>query len=147
MVRDTFRSPSRIHSCLRVDTPIVAMVNNPTHLQLTTAPKLSPVSARYVHQCRLKGPLSGLPAECDLTRGRLSSLQNMHQKRVERPVKKRSGLSRGICLDWVMRPFSNKTRTDARREVEAEQSSARRVRYAIGTSPMPSVAGTRRIMT
>jgi hypothetical protein len=60
--------------------------------------------------------------------GRLSSLQNMHQKRVERPIKKRSGLSRRICLDWVINTFSNKTRTELRREIDAEKSSARKVR-------------------
>jgi hypothetical protein len=46
--------------------------------------------------------------------------------KVERPVKNRIGLSRRICLNWVINPFSNMTRTEPR-EVDAEQLSARNV--------------------
>lgn len=45
-IGETFPFPSRSHSCFKVLTPTVAIVNNPTHLQLTTAPRLRPVKAR-----------------------------------------------------------------------------------------------------
>jgi len=43
-----------------------------------------------------------------------------------------------------MSSLGNETISNPRREVDAEQSS---VCKAIGTSPIPSVVGTRRIMT
>lgn len=37
------KSPKRSQSCLMVEHPIVAMMNNPTHLQLPAKPKPTPV--------------------------------------------------------------------------------------------------------
>ncbi len=149
----TLASPKSVHSCLIVENPTVAIVNKPTHLQETTAPSARPVSVRYVHHTRENGPVAitsdaRVPCACGaFVTGLRSSLQNMTQKRVLRPVKKRSGLSRRMCLLWVMRPFSKRTRMLPRSEVLAPHPSSRRVRWVMGTSATPSRAGIVRIMT
>lgn len=131
---ETRRSPRRFHRRYTVLRPTVATVNRPTHLQLRTAPSERPERISHIHQERVKG-------WC------LSSLQNPHQRNMVSAVKKTSGESRRMCLDCVMRPFSNVTKREAKRAVVARQSSARRVRYASGTVATPSVAGTIRIAT
>src|ERR1700759_2724797 len=76
----TRRSPRRFHNWLIVLKPTVAMVNKPTHLQLTTAPREKPVSISHVHQLSLNGR-------------RLSSLQKLTHTNVVREVKNNSGES------------------------------------------------------
>lgn len=111
----TFKSPRSIHSCLMVEKPTVAMVNNPTHLQLTTAPSAKPVRTSHVHQISVNGL-------------RLSSLQKDTQKKMLRPVKNRSGESRRMRRDWVTRPFSNVTKMAPMIAVLVLHSRARKVR-------------------
>ena len=98
-----------------VENPIVAMVNNPTHLQLTTAPRAKPVRTSHIHQMSVNGL-------------RLSSLQKDTQKKVLRPVKNRSGESRRIRRDWVTRPFSKVTNIAPMIAVLVLHSRARKVR-------------------
>ena len=130
----TRKSPKSVHSCRIVPRPTVAIVNKPTHLLLTTAPRERPVRVSQPHQRSENG-------SC------LSSLQNPVQRKMVSAVKKTSGESRRMCRDWVMRAFSNMMRKEARRDVVARQSRPRRVRYARGTVAIPRIAGTMRIAT
>lgn len=52
---DTCKSPSILQRSITVDKPIVAMVNKPTHLQLTVNPRLTPVNASQNHHANRKG--------------------------------------------------------------------------------------------
>lgn len=95
--------------------PTVAIVNSPTHLQLTTAPRERPERTSQVHHISVNG-------SC------LSSLQKPIQRKVVSDVKKIKGESRRMYLDCVVIAFSNVTKREASRAVDARQSSARRVR-------------------
>lgn len=131
----TLRSPSKTQSCLMVENPTVAMVNSPTHLQLTTAPRARPVRVSQVHQASLNGsPLS-------------FSAENPIQKYVERAVKNMRGESRRMSRDWVTKPFSKVTKREPSSAVVARQSRARSVKYVTGTSATPRLAGNNRITT
>src|SRR6267154_496102 len=83
---ETRRSPSSVHICRIVPKPTVAIVNKPTHLLLTTAPRDRPVRVSQVHHLSVKG-------SC------LSSLQNPVQKKTVSAVKKTNGESRRMCRD------------------------------------------------
>lgn len=131
---ETRRSPRSVHSCRIVPRPTVAIVNKPTHLLLTTAPRERPVRVSQPHHGSENG-------SC------LSSLQKPVQRKTVSAVKKTSGESRRMCRDWVMRAFSNMIKREARRDVVARQSRPRRVRYARGTVAIPRVAGTMRMAT
>jgi hypothetical protein len=75
---------------------MVAIVKRPTHLQLTTAPRLSPVKTRYVHHPGENAP--DLPAG-DPVVGAASSFANRTQKYAVSAVKKINGESRRIKRD------------------------------------------------
>ena len=128
------RSPSRSHSCLTVANPIVAIVNNPTHLHDTTAPRLIPHSVNHAHHRAVNARAA-------------SSFEKPTQRNAVNAVKKISGESRRISRDWVINPFSNVTSSDASIADVGRQLSPRIVRYASGTSATPSDAGTIRIAT
>ena len=130
----TLRSPKSTHSCQSVENPTVAIVNNPTHLQLTTAPMLKPLRNSHNHQPSVKG----------LNR---FSLQKPTQKNVVKAVKNKRGESKRISLDCVMSPLSNVTNRAPIRAEVARQSRARRVRYVNGTVATPSKAGSIRMAT
>lgn len=130
----TRTSPRSVHSCFRVPRPTVAIVNNPTHLLLTTAPSESPVSVSQTHQRSVNG-------SC------LSSLQKPVHVNTVRAVKKIRGESRRMCRDCVIMPFSNVMSNDAKSAVVARQSRPRRVIYERGMVAMPRMAGTIRIAT
>src|ERR1700722_10105192 len=83
---DSRKSPRRSHSWCTVERPTVAIVNNPTHLQLTTAPRERPESVSHAHHESVKG-------SC------LSSLQKPIQRKIVRAVKNIKGESRRMCLD------------------------------------------------
>src|SRR6266403_3243696 len=74
------KSPSSVHNCRIVPRPTVVIVNRPTHLLLTTAPRDRPVRVSQAHHLSVNG-------SC------LSSLQNPIQRKTVSAVKKTSGES------------------------------------------------------
>jgi len=112
---DTFRSPNNSQSWITVATPIMAIVNNPTHLQDTTAPSDKPVRDNQIHQGFVNGRVE-------------FSLLNPTQKKIEVAVKKIKGESRRISLDWVISPFSNVMNKDERSAVIGRHANPRIVK-------------------
>ena len=89
-------SPSSTHNCTSVRLPTQAIVNRPTHLTLTVAPRLTPVAPSQIHQDGVKA-LDG-PCSC--------WFMNETQESAVQAVNRTRGESRRIRRDWVRRAFS-----------------------------------------
>ncbi len=120
----------------------MAVLNRPTHLQDSVAPRETPLRKRNSHHVTENA--ESFRRWCDESQC-LCSLQNANQESSVSAMKKIKILSPMICLDCVISPFSNVIRKQARSAVDTRQSKARIVKYATATVRIPNEAGRIRI--